>query len=44
MAFFSRVPVVDVTRENLVTLWPLLQLTVQQADFVAVDCVSGDKL
>ena len=39
-ARFSSVPVVDVTRDNIATLYPLVSLAIRGADFVAIDCVS----
>ncbi|XP_074642212.1 target of EGR1 protein 1-like isoform X2 [Tubulanus polymorphus] len=36
-ANFHEVPVVDVTRDNIVEIWPSLQFSLQQAMFVALD-------
>ena len=38
--FFSRIPVVDLHKENWASLWPSLKFAVQKADFVALDLVS----
>ena len=36
----TSVPVLDVTKDNIATLYPLISLAIRGADFVAIDCVS----
>ncbi len=36
---FSRVPVLDVTKDNIVECMPSIQEAIREASFIAVDCV-----
>ena len=39
-AKFKSVPIIDVTKENVAAVGPLIRGAIIGADFIAIDCVS----
>ena len=39
-AKFKSVPIIDVTKENVAAMGPLVRGAIIGADFIAIDCVS----